>query len=94
MKKKKPAKTGERMKASEIIETIVILVAVVSLMPVAYWWHMEELSAHQKFIYYLFAMLGLLGYITYRRIKKLRAAIKSSKKQNSGPGPKIPPFYQ
>ena len=94
MKKKKPAKAGEHMKVSEVLETIVILVALVSLMPVAYWWHMGELSLHQNFLYYLFVMLGLLGYITYRRIKRLRAALKSSKKQDSGPGPKIPPFYQ
>ncbi|MBD3184347.1 hypothetical protein GF312_18835 [Candidatus Poribacteria bacterium] len=88
------------MKKSEIFETLVILVALVSLMPVAYWWHMDELGQHMPYMYYLFAMLCLLGYVTYRRIKKLRAVLRASKKDDSKPdtkpdsGPKIPPFYQ
>lgn len=94
MKATKPMKTGEPMKAGEILETLAILVALVSIMPVAYWWHMGELSQHRIYFYYLFIMLCLLGYVTYRRIKRLRAALKSAKKRSSGPGPKIPPFYQ
>jgi uncharacterized membrane protein len=80
------------MKKSEILETIAILVAVLSLMPVAYWWHMGDLSQHRLFLYYLFAMLCILVYVTYRRVKRLRAALKSSKKDGSGPP--VPPFFK
>ncbi len=85
-------KAAERMKPSELLETIVITVAVLSLIPVAYWWHMSELAAHRLYFGYLFIMLGLMGYITYRRIKRLRAALKASKK--GGQGPRMPPFFQ
>jgi len=68
------------MKKSEILETIAILVAVFSLMPVAYWWHTGDLSQHRLFLYYLFAMLCILVYVTYRRVKRLRAVLRSSKK--------------
>ena len=79
------------MKPVEILETIVISVAVLSLIPVAYWWHMKELGAHRLYIYYLFFTLCLMGYITYRRIKRLKAAFKSSKKGGQGP---MPPFFR
>lgn len=68
------------MKKGEIIETIVIFVALVSLMPVAYWWHMGTIPQHHNYFYYLFFMLCLLGYVTYRRTKRLMAVLKSSKK--------------
>ena len=80
------------MKAAEMIETIVISISLLSLMPVALWWHKQELSEHHSYFYYLFFMLCAMGYITYRRIKRLRAALKSSKKKGSGP-PR-PPFFQ
>ena len=83
-------RSGDSMKPAEIIETIAIIIALVSLMPVAYWWHMNELGMHQNYFYYLFFMLCILGYVTYRRVKRLRAALKSAKKGSSGP-PK-PPF--
>ena len=78
------------MSGAEIVETIAILVALVSIMPVAYWWHMDELAAHQSYFYYLFFMLCILGFVTYRRIKRLRAALRSAKKRSSGP--QKPPF--
>lgn len=84
-------KSGESMKPSELLETIMITVALVSLMPVAYWWHMGRLADHRSYFYYLAFMLCLLGYITYRRIKRLRAAFRASKK---GQGPPVPPFFQ
>jgi len=80
------------MKKSEILETIAILVAVLSLMPVAYWWHTGDLSQHRLFLYYLFAMLCILVYVTYRRVKRLRAVLRSSKKDGSGPP--VPPFFK
>jgi uncharacterized membrane protein len=80
------------MKRAEILETIAILVAVLSLMPVAYWWHMGDLSQHRLYLYYLFAMLCILVYVTYRRVKRLRAVLKSSKKGSSGPP--VPPFFK
>lgn len=85
-------KSRDSMKGAEIVETIAITIALISIMPVAYWWHMKELAAHHGYFYYLFAMLCILGYITYRRIKRLRAAFKAAKKRSSGP-PK-PPFFQ
>ena len=85
-------KTRDSMKPGEILETIAILVALASLMPVAYWWHMGDLAQHRPYFYYLFFMLCLLGYVTYRRIKRLRAAIRSSKKRGSGPP--MPPFFR
>jgi hypothetical protein len=81
----------EPMKLSEILENIVIFVSLISLMPVAYWWHMRELMAHRSYFYYLFVMLCFLGYITYRRIKRLRAAMKAAKKGKQGP--RVPPFF-
>ena len=80
------------MKTAEILETIAIIVAVLSLMPVAYWWHMDDLAEHNAYFYYLAFMLCLLGYVTYRRVKRLRAVLKSSKKDGSGPP--VPPFFQ
>ena len=88
----RPEKPRDSMKAAEIIETIVIFISLLSLMPVAFWWHTQELSEHYSYFYYLFFMLCAMGYITYRRIKRLRAALKSSKKKGSGP-PR-PPFFQ
>ena len=79
------------MKPAEILETIVISVAVLSLIPVAYWWHMKELGAHRLYFGYLLTMLCLMGYITYRRIKRLKAAFKSSKKGGQG---RMPPFFR
>jgi uncharacterized membrane protein len=81
------------MEVGEILETIAILLALVSLIPVAYWWHMDELSfsRHGLYFCYLFFMLCLLGYVTYRRVKRLRAALRSSKKRG---GPRVPPFFQ
>ena len=79
------------MKPGEILETIVIAVALLSLMPVALWWHTGELGQQRAYFYYLFIMLCLLGYVTYRRVKRLRAVLKSAKKRNSGP--RVPPFF-
>jgi uncharacterized membrane protein len=67
---------------AEILETIVISVTVLSLLPVAYWLNAKELTAHLSYFYYLFVMLCLMGYITYRRIKRLRMAMRSPKEQH------------
>ena len=80
------------MKKAEILETIAIVVALLSLMPIAFWWHTGELPQQRLYFYYLFFMLCILGYVTYRRIKRLRAMLKSSKKHGSGPP--VPPFFQ
>ena len=80
------------MKAGEILETIVIFVSLFSLMPIALWWHTGGLSQHQSYLYYLLFMLCALGYVTYRRVKRLRAVLRSSKKR--GPGPPVPPFFR
>lgn len=72
-------KSRGSMKLAEILETIVISVTVLSLLPVAYWMNTKELTAHIPYFYYLFFMLCLMGYIAYRRIKRLRVAMKSSK---------------
>ena len=88
----RPEKPGDSMKVAEIIETIVISIALLSIMPVAFWWHKQVLSEHHSYFYYLFFMLCVMGYITYRRIKRLRKALKSAKKGGSGPA--RPPFFQ
>jgi len=136
-------KARKSMKTGEILETIVILVALVSLIPVAYWshmgelprhgldfyyklfilcllgymtyrgvkrlailaalvllllipvayrWHMGELPQHGLYFNYLFFMMCLLGHVTYRRVKRLMAALRSSKKRGSGPP--MPPFFR
>jgi hypothetical protein len=78
-------KSRDSMKPAEILETIVISVTVLSLMPVAYWMNTKELTAHLPYFYYLFFMLCLMGYIAYRRIKRLRMALKSSKNKGQDP---------
>jgi hypothetical protein len=70
---------------AEILETIVISVTVLSLLPVAYWLNAKELTAHLSYFYYLFVMLCLMGYITYRRIKRLRMAMRSPKDKRQDP---------
>ncbi len=80
------------MGPGEILETIAIFIALLSLLPVAFWWHTHELPEHRSYFYYLFFMLCILGYVTYRRIKRLRAVLRSSKKK--GPGPPVPPFFR
>ena len=95
MKTRKPMKTSESMAVGEILETIAILAALAALIPVAYWWHADDhnLVQHRSYFYYLlFPLLCILGYVTYRRIKRLRAALKSSKKRGSRP--RIPPFHK
>jgi len=78
-------------KTGEILETIIILVSLLSLFPVVIWWHTGALQ-HQKLYYlYLFILLCILGYVTYRRIKRLRAALRASKKRGSGTS--FPPFF-
>ena len=82
------------MKLGEILETVAILIALVSLIPIAYWWQIKELSQHTPYLYYLFFMLGVLAFITVRRIRRLRAAMKANEKGGPGSGPRVPPFYQ
>ncbi|MGQ9609021.1 MAG: hypothetical protein ACUVWN_06955 [bacterium] len=83
---KKPEK-----KKGEIIETIMIFIALLSLLPVVLWWHTGSLSSQRYYYFYLFLLLCILGYITYRRIKRLRVAIRASKRRGSGPP--LPPFF-
>lgn len=80
-------KSRDSMKPAEILETIAISVTVLSLLPVVYWLNNKELSAHLPYFYYLFFMLCLMGYIAYRRIKKLKVAFKSSR--NKGQDPRV-----
>jgi len=79
-------------KTAEVIETIAIYVALASLMPVIYWWHSGTLGRQRPYLFYLFAILCIMGYITYRRIKRVRAAFKASEKKNGGGKPPFPPF--
>jgi len=72
-------------KTAEVIETIVIYVALASLMPVIYWWHSGTLGKQRPYLVYLIIILCIMGYITYRRVKRLRAAFKASKKNDGGP---------
>ena len=69
-------------KLAEILETIAVSVTVLSLLPVVYWLNAKELGAHLSYFYYLFFMLCLMGYIAYRRIKKLRLLMKSSRNKD------------
>jgi hypothetical protein len=73
------------MKIGNVLETIAILLALISIMPMAYWWNMDELSQHRQYLYYLLFVICLLGYVTYRKVRRIREALKSSKKQGSGP---------
>ncbi|HGJ65582.1 TPA: hypothetical protein ENS27_09355 [bacterium] len=81
-------------KAGEIIETIVIYIALASLMPVIYWWHSGTLHRQRPYLIYLFVILCIMGYITYRRIKRLRSAFKSAKKNSRNSGSPFPPFMK
>ena len=78
----KEGRKGNPIKVGETLETLAILVALFSIIPVAYWWHMGDMSRHTSYFYYLFFMLCILGFVTYRRIKRLRAALKSSKRNS------------
>ena len=78
-------KSKVSMKLAEILETIAISVTVLSLLPVVYWLNNKELAAHLPYFYYLFFMLCLMGYITYRRIKRMKTAFKSSKDKGQNP---------
>ncbi len=78
-------------KKGEIVETVMIFVALLSLLPVVLWWHTGALSSQRYYYFYLFLLLCILGYITYRRIKRLRSAIRASKRRGSGPP--LPPFF-
>jgi len=77
-------------KAGEIFETIAIYVALISLMPVLVWWHKGNLPQQRPYLFYLFLILCVIGYVTYRRIKRIRAAFKAQKKRGSGPP--FPPY--
>ena len=85
-------KSDDSMKSSELLETIIISVSLLSLLPIAYWFHAKELVAHRSYFYYLGIMLCLMGYVTYRRIKRMKAAFKESSKKGSGPP--LPPYFQ
>lgn len=79
-------------KSGEILETIAIFVALISLLPVVFWWHTGDLPKQRTYFFYLFILLCALGYVTYRRVNRLRMALKASKKRGSGPP--IPPFFR
>ena len=78
-------------KAGEILETITIYVALISLIPVLVWWHKGNLPQQRLYLFYLFLILCIMGYVTYRRIKRIRAAFKAQKKRGSGPP--FPPYF-
>jgi len=86
-------------KSGETWETIVIFVALLSLMPVVVWWHTGDLPSQRSqffywfyVIFYLLLVLCAMGYVTYRRVKRLRSALKASKKRGSGPP--VSPFFR
>jgi len=70
-------------KKGEILETIIIYVALISLMPVLIWWHKGNLPMQRPYLFYLVLVLCVMGYISYRRIKRIRTAFKAQKKQGS-----------
>jgi len=71
-------------------ETIIIVLSILSLWPVIKWYNSNQ---NTPFYYHIFlvVVLGVLGFITYRRIKRLRAALKDLKaKRERRP---FPPFF-
>jgi uncharacterized membrane protein YqjE len=78
------------VRKSERWETIIIILSIFSLWPVIKWYN----SSQNTPIYYhifLGVILCVLGIITYRRIKRLRAALRDLKaKRESRP---FPPFF-
>ena len=78
-------------KTGELVETIIINVALLSLVPILIWWHRGNLAQQKPYLFYLLIILCILGYITYRRIRRLRAAFKAAK--NQGQKPPFPPSF-
>ncbi len=78
-------------KTVELIESIIIYIALISLLPVLVWWHKGNLPQQKPYLFYLFIILCIMGYITYRRIKRLRSAFKAAKNQSQKPP--FPPFF-
>ena len=66
------------MKKAEIWETAFIIISIVTLWPVIKW-HNARQSVPLVYYVMLLVVLGVLAFITVRRIKKLRKALREAK---------------
>jgi hypothetical protein len=78
------------LRKAEKWETIIIILSILFLFPVVYWYNSDR---DTPFYYHvvLVVVLCVLGYITYRRAKRLRSAMRDlEEKRKRGP---MPPFF-
>jgi hypothetical protein len=68
-----------KIKKTELWETIVIIVSILTLWPVVLWYNSKQNVPPLYLILVLLPILGVLAYIMSRRIKRLRKAMRESK---------------
>jgi len=78
------------VRKSEKWETIIIILSILSLWPVVKWYNSSQNTPLYYHIF-LVVILCILGVITYRRIKRLRSALRDLKAKR---GRRLfPPFF-
>jgi len=75
-----------KIKKTELWETIVIILSILTLWPVVMWYNAKQNMPPLYLILVLLPILAVLGYILSRRIKRLRQAMRESKNRK-GPFP-------
>jgi len=66
------------MKKAEILETVFIIISIVTLWPVIKWYNAKE-PIPLGYYGLLLVVLGVLAFITVRRVKRLRKAMRNAK---------------
>ena len=66
------------MKKNEMWETIVIILGVLALWPVVHWYNAKK-DVPFLYVILLVTILAALAFITVRRVKRLRRAIRDAK---------------
>ncbi len=66
------------MKKAETWETVFIIISIVTLWPMIKWYNAEE-PIPPAYYALLLITLGVLAFITVRRVKRLRKAMRDAK---------------